>query len=1073
MKKDDSKKLPRKMKLRNLFSALVASFVFLPLTYAQVLPVTGKVTSAGTGELIPGVNVSIEGTTTGTATNMDGSYTIEVPNSAVVLRFSFIGYLSQKIPVNGQSVIDVGLVEDIMALDELVVVGYGTQKKADLSSAIAVVAPEELARKPVATFQQALQGLSAGVSVTGNRGAPGEGASIRIRGVGSVNNTNPLIIIDGIRVEGTSSIIPDNIESVQILKDAAAAAIYGSRGANGVILITTKRGKSGKPQVSFDSYYGIQSAWKQMDLLHSEEYCKLVNETSYNAGEKGPVATRDPYNQEYDTDWQAAMFRTAPIQKYGLSFSAGDEKSSHYFSVGYFSQDGIMIGTSYKKYYATLNNDTRFGRLKLGESLALSFDRKENEPSAGSRSQIEQILKIPPTMPIYDSANLGGFAGPSNEDGHDGANPVAVANTHIGIDKNYEILGNIYADLEIIKGLDFISRLGVDFIYSDNSYLLKAHEMGDAGGVGETSQDITNRNYINIVFENTLSYYREIGKNTVKALIGYTAEQQTDKFIYASRTNFPSDDMTLHTGLTNIMNDGQEYESALLSQLARIEYGYADKYLLTVNVRRDGSSKFGSNYRYGIFPSFSAAWRISKENFLAGSNIISDMKLRASYGTIGNQDIGDYGYEASLSSYFNYSFNDKLVTGIGPDNFANEDLHWETTTMTDIGLDIGLFKNKLYLTADYYDKKTKDMLLQLTIPRSVGLIDQIPYQNAGSVLNRGLEFSLSYKEYETKFKYSVSVNFAYLYNEVLSLGEGGIPVIAGRVETQTSGISITDVGLPIGSFYLYRTDGLYQTTDAYVNAKGEWVVNNQLYSFITRPNGRIDTLYFQPKAQPGDIRYKDLNNDQILNDKDREYAGSPIPKYEYALNLTAEYMGFDLNLFCQGVYGNKIYNENRTWTEGMFANWNGSVKTLDRYRAKDVSISTKTKDGTEVTVFYPANTDTDIPRAILRDPNKNTLRGSDRFLEDGSYLRLKTLTLGYSLPESLTSKIQLSKVRIYFTAQNLLTFTHYSGYDPEIGSAPIGDSDNQANPKINLVRGIDNGYFPQARVLMGGLQITF
>jgi TonB-linked SusC/RagA family outer membrane protein len=968
--------------------------------------------------------------------------------------------------------INVSLVEDIMALDELVVVGYGTQKKADLSSAIAVVAPEDLARKPVATFQQALQGLSAGVSVTGNRGAPGEGASIRIRGVGSVNNTNPLIIIDGIRVEGTSSIIPDNIESVQILKDAAAAAIYGSRGANGVILISTKRGKSGKPQISFDSYYGIQSAWKKMDLLHSEDYCKLANETSYNADEDGPIATRDPFNTKYDTDWQAAMFRTAPIQKYGLSFSAGDEKSSHYFSIGYFSQDGIMIGTNYEKFYATLNNDTKFGRFKLGESIALSYDKKNNEPSAGSRSQIEQILKITPTMPIYDSTNLGGFAGPMNEDGHDGANPVGVAYSHIGIDKNIEILGNIYGDLEIIKGLNFVSRLGVDFIYGDHSFLLKAHEMGDAGGVADASLDITNKSYINLIFENTLSYYREIGKNSIKALIGYTAEQLTNKYVYASRTDFPSDDMSLHAGLSNIMNDGEEYESSLLSQLARIEYGYAEKYLLTVNVRRDGSSKFGTNFRYGIFPSFSAAWRINKENFLAGSNIISDMKLRASYGTIGNQEIGDYGYESSLSSYFNYNFNDKLVSGIGPDNFANEDLHWETTAMMDIGIDVGLIRNKVYLTADYYDKETKDMLLQLTIPRSVGLVDQVPYQNAGSVRNRGFEFSLSYKQYEKRFKYSVTANFAYLHNEVLSLGEGGIPIISGRVETETSGISLTDVGLPIGSFYLYRTDGLYQTSDAYRDSKGRWVVKNQPYRTIVRPT-RVDTLYFQPKAQPGDIRYKDLNGDNVLNDEDREFAGSPIPKFEYALNLTAEYMGFDLNLFWQGVYGNKIYNENRTWTEGMFANWNGSAKTLDRYRAQDVSITTKTQDGTEVTVFYPANTDTDVPRAILRDPNKNTLRGSDRFLEDGSYLRLKTLTLGYSIPGSMISKIKMSKVRVYFTAQNLLTFTRYTGYDPEIGSAPIGDSDDQDNPKINLVRGIDNGYFPQARILMGGFQITF
>ncbi len=1060
------------MRPGKLFFTLFSFFLFIQLTCAQVLNVTGIVTNASTGESIIGTNIIIEGTTVGTVTDLNGSYTIEVPEPDVVLRFSYIGFLSKTVPVNGQSIINVSLFEDIMALDELVVVGYGTQKKADLSSSIAVVTPGQLASKPVATFQQALQGLSAGVSVTGNRGAPGEGAVIRIRGAGSVNNTNPLIIIDGIPAEGTSSIIPDNIESVQILKDAAAAAIYGSRGANGVILITTKRGKPGKPQLSFDYYYGVQSAWRLMDLLNAEDYCKLANETNYNAAAEGPAVTRDPYNTKYNTDWQDAMFRTAPIQKYSLSFSAGNESNNHFLSMGYFSQDGIMIGTSYKKYYATVNNDIKFGRFKIGESLALSYDNKENEPSSGSRSQIEQILKMTPTMPIYDSANLEGFAGPSNEDGHDGANPVGVANTHIGIDKNIEILGNIYGDLEILKGLNFISRLGVDVINGEQSYLLKAHEMGDAGGVGQTSLDITHKNKISIIFENTLSYSRDFGKHSITALIGYTAEQRANKYIFASRTGFSSSDMSLHAGLTNIMNDGQRYESGLLSQLARIEYGFADKYMLTANVRRDGSSKFGSNYRYGIFPSVSAAWRISKENFLAGSTIVSDLKLRSSYGTIGNQDIGDYGYESSLNSYFRYNFNNKLVIGIAPDNFANADLHWETTVMTDIGLDVGILQNKLYLTADYYNKKTKDMLIQLTIPKSAGLVDQVPYQNAGSVLNRGFEFSITYKKYDGKFNYAVTGNFGYLHNEVLSLGEGGIPIITGRVETQTSGISITDVGLPIGSFYLYRTNGLFQTNDAYKNAKGQWVVYNQPYYTIIRPT-KVDTYYFQGMAKPGDVRYKDLNGDNILNDKDREFAGSPIPKYEYALNLTADYLGFDLNLFFQGVYGNKIYNENRVWTEGMFGVWNGSVKTLDRYRAEEVYITTTTEDGREITEYYPVNTDTDVPRAILKDPNKNALKGSDRFLEDGSYLRLKTLTLGYSIPESISSRLKISKLRIYFTTQNLLTFTKYTGYDPEIGSAPIGDSDDQANPRINLVRGIDNGYYPQPRTIIGGLQITF
>jgi TonB-dependent starch-binding outer membrane protein SusC len=676
-------------------------------------------------------------------------------------------------------------------------------------------------------------------------------------------------------------------------------------------------------------------------------------------------------------------------------------------------------------------------------------------------------------MPIYDTAMLGGYAGPMLADGHDGVNPVGVANLFNSTNKSSEILGNIYGDLELLKGLNFVSRLGVDYINSDNSSMLKAHKMGVAGGVPKTTLDKLNRTISNLVFENTITYSKEIGKHSVKIMAGYTAEQKRNEFISASRTGLPSSNMTLHAGLENIMNDGQVIESALVSQLGRLEYGYADKYLITANIRRDGSSKFGANYRWGVFPSVSAAWKVSKENFLKDSKTVSDLKLRFSYGTIGNQDIGDYGYESSLNSYFRYNFNNKLVPGIGPDNFANADLHWETTVMTNIGLDAGFFNNKLYFTTDYYVKKTKDMLLQLTIPRSAGLVDQIPYQNAGSVLNKGIEFSLSYRQFEGEFKYSATANFSYLHNEVTSLGIGGIPIITGRVETETSGISITDVGLPIGSFYLYRTDGLYQIQDAVKNNQGKWIIRNQPYSTIKRFTGRIDTIWFQGNAQPGDIRYKDLNGDSILSSKDREFAGSPIPKYEFGLNLTAEYKGFDLNVFIQGVYGNKIYNENRVWTEGMFGLWNGSVKTLNRYRADSVTIITETQDGTKVSTFYPANTNTSVPRAVLRDPNKNALKGSDRFLEDGSYIRLKTITLGYTLPASLSQKIKIAKLRVYITAQNLITWTKYTGYDPEIGSAPIGDSDDQNNPRINLVRGIDNGYYPQPRILMSGIQITF
>jgi TonB-linked SusC/RagA family outer membrane protein len=1061
--------MSRKQRLRKLFFILFSSFLFIQISNAQGFQVSGVITSAEDGSAIPGVSVYDKTNGKGVISDIDGRFSISA-NVGDLIEFSFVGKISQSVKVDNQRSFDVKLKDDVVGMEQVVVVGYGTQKKADFSSSIAVVNSEELSEKPVATFEQALQGISSGVSVSSNRGAPGEGALIRIRGVGTVNNTQPLFVIDGISTEGTSAIDPGDIESVQVLKDAAAAAIYGARGANGVILISTKRGKGGKPKLTFDSYYGVQTAWKQLDLLNAEEYCKLANETTFNdGGKQGPLATRDPFNTKNNTDWQDAMFRPAVIQKYSVSYSGGSEKGNHFISLGYFSQDGIMIGTAYEKYHIRVNNDTKLGKLKFGESVDISFSQKDNESSAGGRSQIEQILKMTPTVAIYDSTALGGFAGPTNDDGHDGVNPVGVVGTHIGKDNVVGIVGNIYGDFEILNGLNFVSRVGVEYSISDYSFLLKAHKMGTTGGVGQTSLENSNRIISSLIFENTLTYIKEFGNHFIKAIVGYTAEERTNKYLMGSRVDFPNNEMTLHGGLSQINNDGQRYESAILSQLARIEYGYANKYLLTANIRRDGSSKFGPNFRWGIFPSVSLAWRISQEEFMKALPSVSDMKLRASYGKIGNQDVGDYAYEASMSNYFRYNFNNLLVTGVGPSVIPNSDIHWETTTMTDIGLDLGMFNNKLYLTTDYYVKKTSEMLVEVPIPGSNGYLDAFPYQNAGSVLNKGFEFSLTYKKYEGKFNYSITGNFAYLHNEVLSIGDGGTPIISGTVETQKSGITKTDVGLPIGSFYLYRTDGLFQTSDAEKDSKGKWVVTNQLYNDVVLPNGTVTKSYMQRSAQPGDIRYKDLDGDKKLTDNDREYAGSPIPKFEYGLSLNASYKGFDFYMFFQGVYGNKIYNETRVWTEGMFGVWNGSTATLDRWREKDITITRKNANGEDVSVTYLANTDTDMPRAITRDPNKNALIGSDRFLEDGSYVRLKTITLGYSLPKSVLSKIKLSGLRIYVTAQNLLTFTKYSGYDPEIGSNPVGDSDG----KINLVRGIDNGYYPQPRTILTGIQIEF
>jgi TonB-linked SusC/RagA family outer membrane protein len=1078
MKKNDNKKL-QKWRQWKLFFVFILSLMFVQISYGhtkeqrktdkrvllksesalkQQVTITGTVKDANTNEPVIGANIIEEGAKTGGAvTDVDGNFSIKVSSNEATLAISFIGYLTENVVIGGRSSIEVLLTPDITALDEIVVVGYGTQKKADLSSAIATVNSEDLATKPVSTFEQAMQGVSAGITITSNRGAPGEGAIMRIRGVGSVNNTNPLIVIDGIPTDGTTSLDPQDIESVQILKDAASAAIYGARGANGVVLISTKKGKSGTPQFSFDAYYGIQQAWRTLDLLEGEEYVKLVIETNYNNKKgKSPLAARDPDSLRNNTDWQKAMFRTAPIKKYNFSFSGGNDRSSQYVSAGYFAQDGIMIGTSYESFNLRVNNNMELGRIKFGESIALKLDKKSNEPSAGDRSQIEQILKMPPLVAVYDTNSLGGYAGPTNDDGHDGANPAGVAASHLGKDDKKSLVGSLFATIKIFEGLNYDTRLGADYSITQSSFLLKAHQMGNVGGVASTYLKEQSAASYNLIFENTLTYSKQLGKHFIKILAGYTSEQGRREYIWASRKNFPLDGMALHAGSENKDNDGERFETALLSTLGRFEYVYNDKYLLTANARRDGSSRFGESLRISeVFPSLSIAWKVNKEGFMQGISDISELKLRGSWGKIGNQDIGDYQFEASMNSYNNYVLNDKVVTGVGPSIFANSSIQWETTIQTDLGMDLGLFNNKLNFTADYYIKETEGMLVKVPIAGSNGFRDEAPYQNSGSVSNKGLELSLGYKNLEGDFKYSVTGNFSYLKNEVLSIGDGGIPITSGVVESEKGGITRTDVGQPIGAFYVYRTDGLYRSQED-IDAMNKLL-----------PSGKYTRFAFF--AQPGDIRYKDLNNDGNLTSEDREFAGSPIPKFEYGLTINIDYKGFDLNIFLQGVYGNKIYNENRVWTEGMFANWNASTVTLDRYRAKDTTITSITGDGRKIQIFYPANTDTDVPRAIVADPNKNALKGSDRFLEDGSYLRLKTLTLGYTLPKSVVSKIKLSRVRLYVTGQNLLTFTKYTGYDPEIGSNQVGDS----NGPVNLSRGIDNGYYPQPRTILGGIQIGF
>lgn len=996
---------------------------------AQEITVSGVITAQDSESELPGVSVLVKGTARGTVTDLDGNYSIAI-NKGDVLIFSYVSYLQEEILVDGSTTtLDVILVPDMVGIDQIVVIGYGTQKKSDLTGAVTTVTNEEVNRKTVATLEQALQGVAAGVSVTANSGSPGEGAKVRIRGYGSVNGSDPLYVIDGVPCSGPGSTNPSDIESISILKDAAASAIYGARGANGVVMITTKKGKKGF-HMNFDSQFGVQKAWNTLDLLNSEAYSLYLNEMNYNRGRRTPEAARDPYNQEYDTDWQDEVFQSAPIQRYNLSISGATDHISYNVSGGYFDQRGIIQETGYEKYFLRVNTEFKWKRFRFGQNMAINNSVQEKETEFGGRTTLERVLTMPPTIPVYDTT--GGYAGTTGAHGNDAVNPVAVLNLFDNHTHTTGLLGSIYAEVELIDGLKYKVTGGVDHYDQENTYFDPIYEIGSYYSSGSESYDTTFNQGRNWLLENILTYSKMLGAHKFEALAGYSQEHGTWRTFKRATSVFSEDSVVYST------TSPQLYEKGLASYFGRVNYTYADKYLFQFNIRRDGSSKFGSENKWGLFPSFSGGWVASKESFLENSMLISFLKIRGSYGQIGNQNIDDYKYSASLNPYQTYHLAGVDVAGTGPSGFPNPLIKWETQIQSNAAIEISMLKNKVNFTAEYYYNTTEDMLINITMPESNGT-SNFPPQNAGSVRDKGVELSLNYRDYDRTFKYSITGNFTTINNEVLDLGPTDAPITSGGSELGNT--TLTAVGHSIGEFYGFQTNGIYKSED------------------------EIDPV-FAPDASVGDIRFVDISGpegvpDGILTDDDRTFIGSAIPKFTYGLNIQGEYKGFDFSVTFQGVHGNKLMRETKAWTEGMYSNFNASTDVNNRYIPADVTItSTDAITGEDIDLHYSANTNTDIPWAIKSDPNKNAGLFSDRFVEDGSYMRLKDLTIGYNLPESFVSKLKLENARVYLTGMNLITVTKYSGYDPEIGGG-------------NLSRGIDNGYYPQAKTFLGGIQLSF
>ncbi|SEI77684.1 TonB-linked outer membrane protein, SusC/RagA family [Cyclobacterium xiamenense] len=985
--------------------------------FAQQRTVTGTVTSADSGETLPGVNILVKGSSVGTATDIEGKYSIQVPSADAVLAFSFIGFEVQEIRVGNSSSLDVAMQPELSALSEVVVVGYGTQERAKVTGAISSVSSEQIRALPVPNLASAIQGRAAGVSVT-NSGAPGSNPIVRVRGIGTVGNNDPLYVIDGVPAGGLNQINPADIESIEVLKDASAAAIYGSRAANGVVLVTTKKGKQGAPRVSVDSYYGTQTAWKQLDLLNREQYLDFGRDLLANGGE--PAPQRFDNLGEFanvDTDWQAAMFRSAPIQDHNVAISGGTESVLYNVSVGYFQQEGIMRGTGFKRVSFRSNTDFKINdRISIGQTLTLAYSDRDNEPFSGGRSQIEHIVKQVPYIPVRDASRLGGFRSPDRVDGSDPENPVLNAELRTNRQQDFKILGTGYIDVDIYDGLSYKFLVGLDIGLGTQDQYTPRFDAGDFNFQPFASIQQNRSTFVSPLISNQLSYSKTIGDHSIDALA--VLEQQTFKQtgLQGSGQNFLTNDVRVLQGVQNQTTSGNQTEYALISYIGRINYDYAQKYLISASVRRDGGSRFGPANKWGTFPSLSLGWRISEEGFMQALPAVSDLKLRASYGETGNDRIGDYVYQGTINSNFFYNFAGSLQGGSTISSLANADLRWETTIMRNIGLDLGLFNDRFSLSAEWFDNTTEGMILGVPIPPSLGY-DGAPVANVGNVSNRGLEFTAGYRKYSGAFQFSVDGNIGFVDNELTSLGTGNTIFGPGFQGDQ---MTFTEEGQPIAYFYGWQTDGIFQ--------QGE------------------DTS-MQPNASPGDIRFVDVNGDGTISDADRTFLGHYLPDFTYGVNFLANYKNFDLNVFMQGVQGNEIFNLLRFHTEGMTRLFNAGTQVLDRWT--------------------PERPDTDIPRAVSGDPNRNA-RASSRWIEDGSYFRIKNLSLGYTIPGAALesfSRGTISSLRLYLSSQNLLTLTNYSGYDPEIAVRTGVDS--------TLGTGIDYGQFPAARTLMAGVQLTF
>lgn len=986
------------------------SFIFIFFLFSNVhaqITVEGRVTSEDDGEPLPGVNITVQNTTRGTTTNANGYYKITVPEDNDILVFSFVGYETQEIEVNGRNEINVVMSLATVASDELVVVGYGVQRKSDLTGSVSSVSGEDLTDIPTASVTDALQGKVAGVRIAPVDGRPGAQPEVRVRGVGTLNNASPLYVVDGMLLDDISFLDSRDIESVEVLKDASAASIYGARAANGVIIISTKKGRAGETQINIRSSYGFQQIANKLDLANAREFATLVNESASNVGDPPIFDNPDQFGE--GTDWQELIFRdAAPIRDYHIGISGGTDEMTYNVSTNYFRQDGIVKGSHFQRASLRLNNEYfPTDNITFGHNITFTYRDSESE---GQQPIITQALRADPTTQPFDEN--GDYFNTTINGGT--VNPVASQELTNPESFGFFTTGNAFAEIDFLENFHLRSSFALNLRREEDKVFVPEFNISPLQQNPNSRLNVEDRKTTNWVSENTLNYLNEWGDHRINLLGGITFEEWKFENLGGSRINFPGSTPEFH-----FLNAGEEegqtnFNSSeawgYISYLSRLNYVYKDRYMFTATIRRDGSSRFTERNRWGNFPSAALGWVISNEPFFEDVSYVSFLKLRGSWGLLGNDKIRTDAATPTVEGVTAvFGENEDIHTGRTLTTLANPDLRWEETEQVDIGLELNFLDDRLTTEVDWYRRLTSDILVPVEIPASVGANPSVV--NAADVLNRGIDFSIRWRDSREDLSYSIGFNGSTVHNEVKALGEGLEDILDGN--TRNLGFTTrTVVGEPIGSFYGYKIDGVFQD------------------------QAEIDNSPSRPGDQPGDLKLVDLNGDGTIDSEDQTFLGSPIPDFAYGISLAGSYRNFDLSMDFDGQTGNKILNARLAIRGFRVLNYDAAF--LDRWTGPGTSNSE--------------------PRITESGNNYET----DRFLEDGDFLRLRNVRLGYRLPDEILEPWSLRRVRIFANATNLFTNTDFNGYNPQVGSGNVTAS-NIAGEEI----------FPIARSYTFGIEVDF